>query len=175
MEFLGDSTSAAMFGLGVLIMTVILLKRATRRRKKLSTVGCAGLVETSRPAELPVQVVRWQVEMHDLARDLKAELDSKMSALQSLIRIAKEESSQLEGAIERASRLTASRDEQECAAFENADETEWNDEGLPGNPDERTAVFSLADRGRSSRLIADEVGSTIGDVELILSSRGCDE
>lgn len=47
----------------------------------------------------PRDISRWQVEMHDLARDLSAQLDSKMGALQHLIRQAAEESERLERAI----------------------------------------------------------------------------
>ena len=32
----------------------------------------------------PTEVLRWQVELHDLARELKAELDSKMIAVRSM-------------------------------------------------------------------------------------------
>ena len=34
----------------------------------------------------PPEVLRWQVELHDMARELKAELDSKMLAVTSLSR-----------------------------------------------------------------------------------------
>lgn len=57
--------------------------------------------------DAPPEVVRWQVEMHETARDLKAELDSKMLALQSLIRLASEERMKLEAAIEAAERTGA--------------------------------------------------------------------
>ena len=39
-----------------------------------------------RAAQPPAELMRWQVEMHETARDLKAELDSKMVALKTTIR-----------------------------------------------------------------------------------------
>jgi hypothetical protein len=38
----------------------------------------------------PQDLVRWEVQMHEIARDTKAELDTKMRALQLLIRDARE-------------------------------------------------------------------------------------
>jgi hypothetical protein len=47
-------------------------------------------------ADAPVEVLRWQVEMHETARDLQAELDTKMRALQVLMRDADEKIARLE-------------------------------------------------------------------------------
>jgi len=47
----------------------------------------------------------WQAEMHEYAREVKGELDAKMSALQELIAQAKAESSRLEGLIAKAERV----------------------------------------------------------------------
>ena len=52
----------------------------------------------------PEDLLRWQVEMHDTARDVKAEIDTKLLALQSLIVIADEHSQRLEVLLERAKR-----------------------------------------------------------------------
>ena len=54
-------------------------------------------------ADAPPEVLRWQVEMHETARDLKAELDSKLSALQALVLLARQERERLEQAIRHAS------------------------------------------------------------------------
>lgn len=47
-------------------------------------------------AEAPVDVLRWEVQMHETARDLQAELDTKMRALQILMRDADEKIARLE-------------------------------------------------------------------------------
>ena len=51
--------------------------------------------EAVRAAQPPVELLRWQVEMHETARDMKAEIDTKMVALQTLIRSAREEEERL--------------------------------------------------------------------------------
>jgi hypothetical protein len=50
---------------------------------------------TVKSTAMPVEMMRWEVEMHDTARELKAELDTKMVALQTLIRSAREEQQRL--------------------------------------------------------------------------------
>ena len=60
-------------------------------------------------SDAPTDVLRWHVELHDTARDLKAELDSKITALQVLIRMAGHEAARLERLIESAE--SHSRDE----------------------------------------------------------------
>jgi hypothetical protein len=47
-------------------------------------------------ADAPNEVLRWQVEMHETARELKAELDTKMRALHVLMRDADERIARLE-------------------------------------------------------------------------------
>jgi hypothetical protein len=54
------------------------------------------------PGEPPVDYLHWQVEMHQTARELKAEIDSKLVALQAATRLAREEQRRLEQSIERA-------------------------------------------------------------------------
>ena len=46
--------------------------------------------------DAPPEILRWHVEMHDLARDLKGELDTKMVALRALLRMAQDERRRLE-------------------------------------------------------------------------------
>jgi hypothetical protein len=53
----------------------------------------------------PVEMLRWQVEMHETARDLKAEIDSKMVALQILIRDARQEQERLATLLARAEQI----------------------------------------------------------------------
>lgn len=50
----------------------------------------------------PEDLLRWQVEMHDTARDVKAEIDTKLLALQSLMIIANEHAQRLEALLARA-------------------------------------------------------------------------
>lgn len=53
-------------------------------------------------ADAPPEITRWQVEMYQLSRDMKGELDTKMAVLQLLIRNANEASDRLERALAQA-------------------------------------------------------------------------
>ena len=53
-------------------------------------------------ADAPPEVNRWQVEMYELSREMKGELDTKMAVLQILIRNASEAAERLEHALAQA-------------------------------------------------------------------------
>ncbi len=61
--------------------------------------------EAVRAAQPPVDFIRWQVEMHETARELKAEIDTKMVALNTLIRSAREEEERLSQLLARAEEM----------------------------------------------------------------------
>jgi hypothetical protein len=97
---------------GIALLTWLLLRR-TYFRKRLKT-PIESFPRSSRAVatralqplkDAPPELLRWQVEMHETARDLKAELDSKISVAQTLVGMAREECERLEAAIERANRL----------------------------------------------------------------------
>lgn len=83
-------------GVGILIW--VLLRRSHRAR--LRHVGQEReLAEQQRQlgarrdsgaplADAPAEVLRWQAAMFDLQRELKAELETKISVLQALVRLA---------------------------------------------------------------------------------------
>lgn len=198
MWLLADITSWAMFLLGVVLLTVILLRRFYRyygpRQKSTRTVT-NSVANHRTPAarsltDAPPEVLRWQVEMHETARDLKAELDSKMSALQALIGLVRDETARLEAAITRAHRLGVTGhgsllDEVERLTSELTGDQEsfdHDDQGaeltsgrlaeLPCTSAQRSQIYLLADRGQSPAEISDAVGVTEGDVELLLAVRG---
>jgi hypothetical protein len=52
--------------------------------------------------DAPAEFTRWQVEMHETARDLKAELDSKIGVLQALVAMARKETQRLESLMHEA-------------------------------------------------------------------------
>jgi hypothetical protein len=53
-------------------------------------------------ADAPPEILRWQVEMHETARDLKAEIDTKLAALSALTIAARQERERLEEALRQA-------------------------------------------------------------------------
>jgi hypothetical protein len=145
--------------------------------------------------DAPVDLLRWQVEMHETARDLKAEIDSKLAALQALVILARQESERLQAAIQRAEKAgTAFPGEEERdvlgmierladpAALDDPTQLAELAARLPPLPggaaadlfddNERTiAIARLADQGQSPAEIARRLGLAVGDVELLLSLR----
>jgi hypothetical protein len=140
------------------------------------------------------ELERWEVEMHETARELKAQLDSKMSALQALIADADRAAARLETAYKNCSDPS---DGQHSAnlhfskpqnSTRGADKNQWI--GLPSNQAEalrpatatstpdtsaryrQDEIYSLADIGLSDAAIAQKLAVPIGEVELILSLRG---
>lgn len=96
---------------------------------------------------------RWEVEMHETARELSAQLDAKMSALQALIRDADRAAQRLEAALGKAT--------------PDADRTE----PAGRTPASREEIYTLADYGFDSPEIARRTGVPVGEVELILGLR----
>ena len=103
--------AALLLLLGVVMLTLILLRRWNRYFKKLKSAAR----KESRPAEresktgqplldAPPELLRWQVEMHETARELKAELDTKIAVLQRLTIDARRESQRLAELLEEAER-----------------------------------------------------------------------
>jgi hypothetical protein len=172
MWLLADMVSTGMMLAGVGLLIVILLRRSYRyygRRKPASCRVDPHLTTTPRPAAdnrslstAPPEVLRWQVEMHETARDLKAELDTKMRALQLLIRQARTESDRLQGLLDQ---LDASATQRELAQPHEQSAT------VTAIEQHQPRIYALADEGQSARAIADLIGVPLGEVEFVLSLR----
>ena len=163
-------------------MLLIRIRRYMRRQKKSRPV----IVRTDRPEPherghhigLPAEAINWEVEMHQTARDLSAQLDSKMSALGHLIRESDRAAARLETALEAAGgdvRPPGQAESLEAPA--NAD-SRPNSTPADGSPPEQAAghraseeIYTLADYGFDTREIAHRVDMPIGEVELILRLR----
>lgn len=168
-----DVVKTGMFLAGVLLLIMILLRRFYRyygRRKPTRKVAEPYLAHTPRPtgekrslSNASADVLSWHVEMHETAREMKAELDSKMRALQLLIGQARYEADRLEQILGRFESTDALPDAQPSRPS-----TSW----LPGSPDRQAEIFALADQGRSAAEIAEQIGTPLGEIELILSLRG---
>lgn len=57
-------------------------------------------------ADAPVDILRWQVEMHNTARELKGELDSKIMVVQALLNEVKAERLKLEQVLKQVAEQT---------------------------------------------------------------------
>lgn len=166
---------------GMGLMIYILWRRSNRHFGKGGTAyqpqRRVSPLEQSRDLALsdaPPEVTRWQIEMHETARDLKGEIDTKLALLQILIRDANAAAQRLEQAAERAQKLGV-RDS--LAAIEAWGTPEACNETppsptTPSVPPQANTIYALADRGYSWASIAHETGLPLGEVELAMSLRG---
>lgn len=168
------------------MLIFLLLRRSKRYLSKIKrpSTNTRRKLDESRKAspllDAPPEILRWQVEMHETARELKAELDSKMSALQATIRMAREESERLEATVARAEQLGISPCADTLAAIEELNGGERSIGcTLPAVPMDgstqisahRDAIYQLADQGLAASEIANSIGVPLGDVELLISLR----
>lgn len=163
--------------LGMLLLIAILLRRTYRRygrhgRRRASSKPAQ--VSSPRPRQTPLrdappEILQWQVEMQEIARDVKAELDTKMIALQTLVRVAQQEIHQLESAIARA------EDQRLDGRLLPRSHQPPQPSHLPGTRQQRRDAYRLADLGHSPAAIADFLGTSLGDVDLILGCRTSQE
>ena len=137
--------------------------------------------------DAPTSIARWEVAMHDVARDLRAELDTKMAGINALLVQSREECTRLAGLIERAERMGISpaRDTLQTIEDLGSDnpqqvhdaiqslsavaETNRESDPLPGVLVQK--IYDLADQGRSTSAIAKQLGAPLGDVEFALNLR----
>jgi hypothetical protein len=113
---------------------------------------------------IPRETERWRVEFHEFVREHEARLDTKTALLQQLIvdadeRIAKLESLGLDAPMPSAIDVKPATDSRRGPHFA-ASQSARN-----------AAVYAMADAGNSAAAIANELGTPIGAIELILSLR----
>ena len=118
--------------------------------------------------DLPPEGHRWEVQMHETARDLSARLDSKMGALQALIADADRAAARLEAASDGRSQPAREDAEPITQAEALLSSGDSHDDGASPRQAE---VCALADYGFDAAEIADRIGRPVGEVELILSLR----
>jgi hypothetical protein len=202
---LADMTANALFLLGLLVIGVV-VRRSFRKRSGRSVTEVCAPKPTKReswsgPHNSPDQVARWEVQMHDLARDLSGQLDSKIGILRHLVDDAQQAAARLEALAERIEAAQATAHEMACTADDDSrsavesqrsvgrryaagEELAWLTRSAAGAktavghvagppwPDARyPEIFRLADAGYSHATIAHQIGSPIGEIELILSVR----
>ncbi|MCR4415979.1 MAG: hypothetical protein NUV77_26485, partial [Thermoguttaceae bacterium] len=93
--------------LGALVLTIALVLLRTQRYYARTTGARPSLAPPERTAYsppgptlgAPTPMVNWEVEMHDMARQLAAQLDSKIRVLEHLIHEADRAAARLEAAI----------------------------------------------------------------------------
>lgn len=144
---------------------------------------------SAKPATSPAtsSMKQWELQVHDLARDTIARIDSKMAALEHLIRAAHHESLRLEAALSQARAAGIAAELPSAAGavdFTPLNQAHQLQEAARGNPAETRSeipkphlkrpnaeIFALADAGVSLHQIAARTGTPEGEVELILALR----
>lgn len=124
MPSLDASTSFLIAGVALAIFFVLRRPRPSRTAKeeRRHLARLRSPAEKCDGHERPLELLQWEVEMHDIARRLKAELDSKLAALQAVVIQAKRESERLEAAIRRAEALDVPAPPDSLAIFERLGE-----------------------------------------------------
>ena len=103
--------------------------------------------------DAPAETQRWQAALFDLQRELKAELDTRIAIVQSLVRHADQRIEQLR--------------QLESGAQPPNDPRQG---ALPS--EEVSRISELARAGHTSTEIAEQLGVPIGDVELTIGHFG---
>ena len=147
----------------IAVVTFVLLMRVQRQLKRSQSADRPGAVRPSERHDPSAsfsggQRERWEVQMHDLARDLMAQLDTKARIVQDLLRRVDERIAQLERLQPDEPRPIATPPRVEAPL------------SVPAGR-RQEAIFARADRGASNQDIAQELDLPIGEVELILSLR----
>jgi hypothetical protein len=189
----GEQTTTVFMVAGVALAALVLLRAARRRPGQTAAFPppASDRSRTSALADAPPELLRWQVEMHETARDLKAELNSKLAALQALVALAREERALLEATISRLGHAESDQPRGTLAALENLGDPAALDDPqrlaqvasrLPALRDEIAVdlfdrdrqsldVSRLADQGLTPASIAEHLRLPLGEVELLLSLR----
>lgn len=143
---------------GMALLTWVMMRRRFKRKhvelpvrvpsSNANTPGELAGFQGTGSLGAPPEVLRWQVELHDMARELKAELDSKMLAVTSLSRSYELASKRLSDLIRMAEEVElapssplAKAQELRAAGWEDARIAEM----LGLQPHEAKAFFSILD------------------------------
>ncbi|MGI9470075.1 MAG: hypothetical protein ACR2NZ_00995 [Rubripirellula sp.] len=142
---------------GFIMLGWVLARRQIRMRKTVNKDARAAnksiqaIRDHKDPAiplcDAPAETQRWQAAMFDLQRELKAELDTRIVVVQTLLR-------QVDDRIQKLSRMESLADGSPITA-----ETTL-----------RQQIRELFNHGHSAEEIATATGMPIGDVELTLST-----
>jgi hypothetical protein len=160
----------ALLGIIVAVTTIMLIstRRKIREAKNTPRTYARELYSRLKEEKTTInEVQEVMIEMEELARHIHGRIDTRYAKLEKVIRDADER-------IDKLSRLVRAAQGDATADVTVAD-TEPSKDSRSDKPEEVPAahadVCRLADAGLRPMDIAKEVGSTIGEVELILALR----
>jgi hypothetical protein len=171
-------TGILLGGLAIVVCLLMLKSNRffARQREARDTLARAAKPSADRrgqPLGGPDELLQWDVRMHETARQLAAELDSKASVLRALAIEADRAAARLEAALSAAAgalpagTLPADRG----TASPPPDPPAAAAEPLPATADHKQEIYTLADYGYSPAEIARRTGIPAGEVELTLRMR----
>lgn len=173
MILLAQSDHLMLFVLVALGLIIAILLMRAHRRLARGRDDDRALVVPRRPkpepatrlVDGPPELARWEVEMHQTARDLSAELNSRASVLRAMVAEADRAAERLEAALRKAGAAGApsSRPGASASARPQA--------GVAPAPE---TVYLLADYGFPSGDIASRLGRPLDEIERILRARDID-
>lgn len=160
-----------------LAMLVVVMLRQTNRYFKRKTAEISQQQPIGTRTDMIGDVARHEVHLHELARDLAGQLDTKIHLVEQLVRDAQAQAARLEAIIARAERTVVSSHAED-------DLPGWDDMPADSHPDARchlpvgqqadltlNEIYRMADAGYTSHAIAERLDTPIGDVELAISLR----
>lgn len=158
----------------------IRLEKSRRESRRFDTRPTPNTITNAAPSSAmalnnsPAEVSRWTIELFDQMRDWQGELNSKSLVLQSLLKMAQEETARLEQCIAELRNASASTG-QPRATPDTYPETVSYDvrSSLHSIPLIDAQLIERAQRfaaqGMSTGEIAQRLKKSIGDTELLLS------
>ena len=104
------TNSTVLFAAGALLIAFVMLRRSHKRGRLTKLPPVSPPPHKAHPPaghhlDAPGAMGRWEVEMHELARDLSGQLDSKIVIVQQLIDQARQATARLEAMIGRAEQV----------------------------------------------------------------------
>jgi hypothetical protein len=178
-----------LFLIGLAMACAILLMRSQRRiRQTARTSNSVAAPAPNPPLKRATEFERWEVQMHETAREITARIDSKLGLLEQLIRDADDRIARLQTVSERLDRSGTVEKEPAIALAKLSHTQSHQPAPRPGStmpvapvatpPAKTTAasrryeeIYALADAGHNSAAIASQLNSPVGEVELILGLR----
>jgi DNA-binding NarL/FixJ family response regulator len=154
-------TKWAAIGLTIVTVMYAVIRPWFRKKDPLSKAPAYASLAQQRSVERQMQNVL--VELSDMSRQITAQLDTRAAKLEALIREADE-------------KIAAMKSAQSLSAFPSAFPASTlpplvdSPEPSPGDP-RHAEVYDLADQGRSSMEIAQQLNRPSGEIELILALR----
>jgi len=172
MIFLAVSDRLTLFILVAFGLTIAILLLRAHRYLARQRSDDRALVLPRRPKsepsvrlmDGPPELARWEVEMHRIARDLSAEVDSRVSVLRAMVTEADRAAARLEAALNKAAATGA--DDQ--GFQQNPPDPGSHETGQTASPE---AVYALADYGFPSREIAVRLHRRLSEIQHLLDMR----